>query len=166
MIPKDFYKKAVFYYVLAPVLLAVWPCLVAFVYLPNSQKAFINEQKIYTDANTVMMDILTYDPDRTKSTAAKNPQKGFDYFTALSDAARLCNISTPTYNSQPKRLSEGKEIQDSTITLQSVPIETFANFLFLLQKRWANLECENIILDKQKGFPNVWKVTVKLRYHF
>lgn len=166
MISRDFYKKPVFYYILIPACLAVWPCLVAFVCLPNSKTAFANEQKIYSEANSVMLDILSYDYDRSKSSTIKNSVKGFDYFNAISDSARLCGISTPSINSSAARSIEGKKIQESTITLPSVGIDAFANFLFLLQKRWANLECQNISLDKQKGLPNSWKSTVKFRYYF
>ena len=166
MISKDFYKKPVFYYIFVPVLIAVWPCLVALVWLPNSKKAFANEQKIYSDANTVMMDILSYDPERTKNPGTTPVAKGFDYVNAISDAARLCSIATPNITTQSTRTAEGKKIQDASVILQSVKIDAFANFIFLLQKRWANLECDSITLDKQKGFPDAWKVTVKFRYHF
>ncbi len=166
MISKDFYKKPIFYYIIVPILIAVWPCFVALVWLPNSKKAFANEQKIYSDANTVMMDILGYDPERTKNPGTTPVAKGFDYVNAISDAARLCSIATPNITTQGTRTVEGKRMQDASVILQSVKIDSFANFIFLLQKRWANLECDSITLDKQKGYPDSWKITVKFRYHY
>lgn len=165
MISRDFYKKPVFYYILIPACLALWPCLVAFFYLPNSKKAFEKEQQIYSEANSVMLDILSID-DRSKSPASANPVKGFDYYTALTDAARSSGISNPSIKSDPIRSIENKKIQESTVTLPGTGIGSFANFLFYLQRRWASLECENIQLDKQKGLPDVWKITVRFRYHF
>jgi hypothetical protein len=166
MISRDFYKKPVFYYIFIPAVAALWPCSVAFVSLPHSRQAFINEQKSYSDANEVMFNILAIDPDRSKNANVKNPAKTFDYFTAVGDIARSCNISTPTISSQPARTVENRKMQEATVTLQKVNISSFANFLSALQRRWANLECESIILDKQKGLPDVWKATVKFRYHF
>jgi hypothetical protein len=166
MISKDFYKKPIFYYILIPVVAAVWPCSVALVYLPHSKKAFANEHKSYKDANEVMFNILFIDPDRSKSAGAKTTAKAFDYFTAVGDIAHSCGISTPTISSQPARMVENRKIQEATVILQKVDIASLANFLSALQKRWANLECESILLDKQKGLPDVWKATVKFRYHY
>lgn len=162
----DFYKKAIFYYILIPACLALWPTLVAFVYLPHSKKAEIYEQKLYNDMNDVMLNILTLDPDRSKRSSIKPTTRTFDYFTAISEAARSCGISSPKIDSHAERKLEGKKIQEADITLQGVGIDDLANFLFTLQKRWATLESQTINLDKQKGLPNLWSVTIKFRYYF
>jgi hypothetical protein len=166
MISRDFYKKPIFYYILIPAVVAAWPFSVAFVYLPGANKAYEKEKASYKDANEVMYNILFIDPDRSKSSGAKTTAKEFDYFTAMGDVARSCNIPTPTISSQPARMVDNKKMQEATVILQRVDIAAFAGFLSSLQKRWANLECESLILDKQKGLPDVWKATVKFRYYY
>ena len=41
---KDFYKKAFFYYLIAPLIVAFWPLLLWAVYLPFSQRAWEREK--------------------------------------------------------------------------------------------------------------------------
>ena len=165
MISRDFYKKPLFYYILIPVLLGIWPCLVAFLYLPNSKNAYQRELQIYKDANNVMFDILTID-DRSKGTAPAGAAQGFDYIPAINDAARSSGILGPSIKSEPMRNIEGKKIQEATVTIPATSITNFANFLYNLQKRWATLESQTINLEKQKGLPDTWKITIRFRYYF
>jgi len=158
----DFYKKAVFYYIFVPVCLSIWPVMVALVYLPQSKKAQVTEQKTYSDMNDVMFSILTLDPDRAKGTSAQNSAGTFVYAVAINATANACGILNPKINALPER----KKIQDADITLQGVGIEAFANFMFTLQRRWAALECQSIVLEKQKALANNWLATLKFRYYF
>jgi hypothetical protein len=166
MIPKDFYKKSIFYYILVPAVLALWPLSVAIVYLPHTRQAYTKEQKSYKDANEAMFSILSIDPGRSGSSDAKADAGVFAYAVVIGDVARSCGIPTPSISSQPTRMIDNRKTQEATVILQKVEIAAFANFLSSLQKRWSNLECESIILDKQKGLPDDWKSTVKFRYYF
>jgi hypothetical protein len=166
MISRDFYKKPIFYYILIPAAAAVWPLSVALISLPQARQACVKEEANYTDANEAMINILTIDSGRSREAGAKNEIKEFAYAVAIGDVARACGIPTPTISSQPARLVDKRKTQEATVILQKVDIAAFAGFLSTLQRRWANLECESIIIDKQKGLPDVWKATVKFRYYY
>jgi hypothetical protein len=164
MIPRDFYKKPIFYYIFIPACIALWPCLTELVYLPKAKKAYTNELKIYADANTIMFNILSID-DRSKGATSKNSGEGFDYYKTINAAANASGISSPTIKTEPIRTMQNKRFQEATVTLPGTRIEFFANFMFFLQKRWATLECESIVLNKEKALPNVWKPTIRFRYY-
>ncbi|HUV41153.1 MAG TPA: hypothetical protein VMW23_05145, partial [Sedimentisphaerales bacterium] len=61
---RNIYKNPVFYYVLVPAVTALWPLLVWGVYLPRAQRSWDSEMQEYSQAQTVMADIRTLDPDR------------------------------------------------------------------------------------------------------
>ena len=61
---KELYKNPILYYILAPILFGLWPLLVWAVYLPDAQKNLDEDLSQYQQAEPIMMEILTLDPDR------------------------------------------------------------------------------------------------------
>jgi len=166
---KDFYKNPVFYYILVPALLAIWPLSIAFYYLPNTKKSYEEEKKLYEEeAEPLMFDILELDQDRKLDDAPKDTGREFDFATAfaLITSSAGITVNNYTFNTRAPITKEGRKIQTATIEIQKIEIQIFAEFLDKMQKRWANLECESINLDKLKGPPNEWKATVRFKYYF
>lgn len=166
---KDIYKNPMFYYVLVPCLVALWPLLVWAVYLPAAEDDLKNGMEGYEKAQVTMDAILELDPDRLENDDPNKAADKFDYATAVSDIARRCGIPAANYtvSSKPIRPSgSGKKSQSATVDLNNVSIARFANFLSTIQLRWANLECESVSLTQKKGLIDVWKVDMNFKYYY
>lgn len=165
---KDFYKNPVLYYIFVPSLAALWPLVIALVYLPNTKSIAAAEAQQHEEAVLYMKQILDFDPGRLDADSNKAEAKEFDYATAVGQIASSTGISSTTYtiDSQQPRPSGGRKTKTATIILQRVDIKKFANFLSSIQRRWANLECESIDIDRQKGLVDAWKVTLKFKYYY
>ena len=168
MSPTELIKNPIFYFILVPIVVAVWPLSVAVVYLPNIEKSITAEEEDYKKAEDLMYGILNLDPDRISSSDAKKQASEFDYATAVEQIARSCEIPSGTYSisAQPIRVTEKEKTKNAAVILQKIDIKSFANFLSSLQTRWAKLECESIELTKQKGLPDSWKATLKFKYYY
>jgi hypothetical protein len=165
---KDFYKNPVFYYILVPVLAALWPLSAGLVYLPKTKTIAADELLQHQEAQMVMEAILDIDPGRLDVNSDKAEAKEFDYATAVGQIADSIGISSASYtiDSQQPRISNERKTKTATVILQKVDIEKFADFLSSIQRRWANLECESVDIDRQKGLTDAWKVTLKFKYYY
>ncbi len=165
---KDFYRNPVLYYILVPSLAALWPLVIALVYLPNTRTIAAAEAQQHEEANVYMEQILELDPGRLDANSNKAEAKEFDYATAVGQIASSIGISSTSYtiDSQQPRPSGDRKTRTATIILQRVDITKFADFLSSIQRRWANLECESIDIDRQKGLVDAWKVTLKFKYYY
>jgi len=164
---KDIYRNPTFYYVLVPIIVALWPLLVWAVYLPGAEDNWQIEQKQYLDAQKIIQEILTLAPDRLESGAGKTNADEFDYTTAVDKVARSCEIPSTSYQlaSKPMKVSKGRKFQTCHIVLRGVGIAKFARFISTLQLDWASLQCERIVLTKKKGLPDTWKVDLDFKYY-
>ena len=61
---KQIYKDPILYYVLVPVMVALWPLLIWGVYLPRSRQNWDSEKSHYEKAQKIIAEVLTVDPDR------------------------------------------------------------------------------------------------------
>ena len=165
---KDFYKNPVLYYILIPILAALWPLSIVLVYLPNTKKLAYIEEDQHRQAKKAMGEILDLDPGRLDADSDKAEAKEFDYAMAVGQIASSSGISSANYtiDSQQPRISGERKTKTATIILQKIDIEKFANFLSSIQRRWANLECESVDINRQKGLVDAWKVTLKFRYYY
>ncbi|MHC4124726.1 MAG: hypothetical protein ACYSSI_14210, partial [Planctomycetota bacterium] len=94
---KDLHKNPVVYYVAVPVIVALWPLLIWFTYLPESEKNMAETEKSFQDAQKIAEDILTLDPDRLDFAESKGKSSEFDYGVAVQGVARICKISASDY---------------------------------------------------------------------
>ncbi|HUW20465.1 MAG TPA: hypothetical protein VMW16_14305 [Sedimentisphaerales bacterium] len=164
---KDAYKNPMLYYVLVPVLLALWPILVWAVYLPKAEAGFKDDKGQYEKAEKTITEILTLAPDRLVSVDAKGAAAQFEYAAEVDKVARLCNISSGVeLSSKPIRVTKGQKSQNCHVVLKEIEIATFAKFLSTLQLRWPNLQCETMTLTKKKGLPDAWKVDLDFKYYY
>lgn len=160
----DFYKKPIFYFILIPIIAALWPVSLALVYLPNVDKKTDNEREIYQDAEAHMQEILKLHPTRLDlAEQNKNAQK-FDYMAAFVQAAKENQIPTSQYSYGDR--GRVKKTQKGNIKINDISIKTFADFLDSLQKRWADLECDSITLTAVKGITERWTVNMRFVYYY
>jgi len=167
---KEIYRNPTLYYVLVPIIVALWPLLVWAVYLPRADKGLGTEQKQYMAAQEVIEEILTLDPARLESRGGDTDGAEFDYVTDVGEIARLCEISPRDYELRSKKAKDskakGQKTQNCNVVLRAVDITRFAKFLSTIQLRWPSLQCDRIVLTKQRGLPDTWKVNLDFKYYY
>lgn len=165
---KDVYKNPILYYILVPVLIALWPLLVWAVYFPNAKNNLQDDKVQYEKAQKIMKEILILDPARLKFAGSKTAAAEFDYATAVDEIARFCEILFTSYNisSKPARVKDKQKSKSAVVVLNDVDIAKFAKFLSAIQLRWANLQCEKAKLTKKQGLPDAWKANLDFKYYY
>lgn len=166
---KDLYKNPILYYVLAPVIIGLWPLLVWAIYLPDAQKnvnEYINQ---YQKAEPVMMEILTLDPDRLDFVDSNDNAPEFSW-TSVDQVANRCKIPEKKceLRSGMKITSGGQVNQSATVNLREVGITEFAEFLSMIQLRWVNLQCERVKMTKKQNLPDndLWDMDITFKYYY
>jgi len=166
---KDIYKNPTLYYILVPIVVALWPLFVGGVYLPNAKRSLKNEKEAYSEAQEKMLEILTLDPARLEFTDTNRAPAEFAYVSAVAKVAGSCRIPSANYkvSSGPVITKQGKKSQTATVSLKDVDIVKFVKFLSTIQLRWADLECTQLRkLKKKEGFPDRWDVDLEFKYSY
>jgi hypothetical protein len=163
---KEIYKNPLFYYVLVPVLVALWPLLVWAVYLPNADRSWEQDVEQYQKAVGTIEEILKLNPERLDTAGARTGDDQFEYAVAIDKIARLCQISYGDYelSSKPPRKSKGRKTQSCHVILKQVDITSLAKFVSTLQLSWPKLRCDQLKLAKVKGLKDAWKVDLDFMY--
>ncbi|MDD5010540.1 MAG: hypothetical protein PHQ00_00280 [Phycisphaerae bacterium] len=165
---KEIYKKPIFYYVLVPIVIGLWPVWLFSVGIPGAEKNLDKEIKDYTEARKLMSEILSLDPQRLDYASSKKTGEDFDYTTAVDQVTRLCRILPTSYrlSSSPiRRIKGGQKNQDASMTIDRIDIEKFSKFLSTMHMRWSNLQCTNATLTKIKGEKDAWKADIRFMYY-
>jgi len=165
---KEIYKNPTLYYILVPVIVALWPLFIWGVYLPSAEHNWQVERAQYNKAQSVMAEILALDPDRLEFADTQNAAAEFDYASAVEKVANLCGVPSASYklNSGIIITSGGQKSQRAKVGLKQVDITKFAKFLSTIQLRWANLQCAGVKLTKKKGLPDAWDVDLDFKYYY
>lgn len=165
---KDITKEPIFYYVLVPVILAVWPLWLFAFGIPNAEAGYKREVSQYNNAEKLITQILEIDPQRLDYANAKKNGDTFDYTTAIDQVTKVCGISPTNYKlsaSPVRKTKGGQQNQDASMTIDRIDIESLAKFLSVMHMRWASLQCSNLTLSKIKGEKNAWKTDIRFIYY-
>lgn len=164
---RDIYRNPMFYYVLAPVLLGLWPLWVWASYLPSTNQALEKEQGQYWQALEFIEKIHKLDPDRANPVDGVSLGK-FTYADAVDRAANLCSIPSGKCDLSSGRItsSGGKKVQQARVKLADVSIVQTANFLSRILSTWVNLTCDRVKLSKKDGMPDQWDVDLSFNYDY
>ncbi len=165
---KDIHKNPMFYYVLVPVIAALWPLFVWGVYLPAAKSNWQREKAQYNKAQDIITEILALDPDRLEFADSQETAADFDYASAVERVASSCGIPSTSYRLSSGIIltSGGQKSQSADVSLKQVEITEFAKFLSTIQLRWANLQCTGVKLTKNKGLPDSWDVDFDFKYYY
>ena len=165
---KDIYKNPILYYILTPVIIALWPLLIGTVYLSKTEDVKEFELSQYEKGIKVMTEIVKIDPGRLAFADSNDKAAVFDYTVAINDIASRYGISSSDYkiNSGMPITSGKQKSQSADVVLKEVDIATFSEFLSALQLRWANLQCTQVKLSRKKGLSNTWKVNLDFKYYY
>jgi hypothetical protein len=165
---KDIVRNPIFYYILVPAVLALWPLLVWAAYLPRAQRSCQREVNEYNKARDIMMEILDIDGDRLVFADSNSTSVEFSYANVIDRVATLCRIPVANYKLSSGIIitSGGQKSQGAKVVLKEVDITTFAKFLSTIQLRWAKLQCTQVKLTKKKPLPDRWDVDIDFKYYY
>jgi hypothetical protein len=165
---REVYRNPILYYLLIPLLVALWPLLVWGVYLPRNEHQQDIEESLLVEGQDNIIDILRIDPDRLKIIDVNEVTEEFAFGRATDRAANLCAIpsSSCSYSGGGIMKVSGKRRQEGRIKLAGVSMFQAAKFLSTLQAQWATLTCEQAILTKKKGMPDQWDVDFTFVYYY
>ena len=166
--PTEMFKKASTYYILVPVAAIVFAIFSAGVSLPAAKTAWQNEQEQYKDAQPIITEMMTLDPERLQITDEQANAGKFNYASAVDNITKKCRILDADYKlitSMPTK-SKKQQTQSATVTLEEIDVENFARFLAKIQLQWVNLQCTRLTLSRQKGMKDKWKGTVIFKYYY
>ena len=167
---RDVFKNPILYYVLAPILVGLWPLLVWGVYLPRIQRGLDSDKEQYANATNCMVEILTLDPGRLEASGTSQSSGEFAPGEAVNRVADRCRITSRncTLNAGGKIKSGGKETQGFKVTLSDVGIVQICSFLSTIQSMWVNLECESLKLTKEEGAADHdrWDAELSFKYTY
>ena len=167
---KDIYKNPILYYIAVPIIASLWPLLAWAVYLPAAREGIEDQMDQYGDANDIMINILTLDPDRLEFADSNDIVAEFTYGAAVDRVARSCDIPSSKCDLHAATLitTRQQKSQGATVDLKEVDIVRFAKFLSMIQLRWASLQCERVKLTQKQGMPNsdIWDVDIEFKYYY
>ena len=167
---RDIYKNPILYYIVVPVIVGLWPLLIWAIYLPDAQKDIHDQMDQYKQAEPIMIEILTLEPDRLEFADANDTAAEFTYGEAIDRIASLCRIPPSKYNlsSAMVMTTKGQKSQSASIDLKEIDIRKFSRFFSMMQLRWPNLQCERLKLSKKQNHPDndMWDVDIELKYYY
>jgi hypothetical protein len=165
---KDIYKNPILYYIAVPVLVGLWPLLVWAIYLPTAEENIKNEQEQCRQAEGIMLEILNLDPDRLEFIDPNDTDAEFSYANAIREVALKCGIPPSKYELNSGMIISTREqkSQNAKVDLKEIEIVTFAEFLSMIQFRWADLQCERVKLTKKKLVPDMWDADIEFKYYY
>ena len=163
---KDIYKNPILYYILVPAIVGLWPLFVWAIYLPTTEESIEDQLVQYKKAEAIMMEILTLDPDRSDD--VNDAPAEFTYDRAVERVAGTCGIPPSKYKLNPgmPMTTGGQKSQSATVSLRQIDIVKFTRFLWMIQLRWANLQCNRVKLTKKSGLPDMWDVDIEFKYYY
>jgi len=165
---RDIYKQPIFYYILLPIVVGIWPLWLFTVGLPGVKADYVKQDKKYQDAEVLIKQILELDPQRLDYAKASAGKSEFDYTLAIDQVCQLCKIPTTGYklSSSPiRRIKGGQTSQDATMSIDKIDVEKFAKFLSVMHMRWQGLQSTNVTLSKHKATKDTWKADVRFKYY-
>ena len=165
---KDILRNPTFYYITIPIMVGLWPLLVWAIYLPAAQEKLTNDFKLCKDANDIMLQILTLDPQRLELVDPNETDTEFSYYREVDRFASLCGIqpSKCDRTSQKATNSNGQRSQTANVKLKEIDITTFTEFMSKIQARWPKLQCNTLKLTQKKGIADVWTIDIEFKYFF
>jgi hypothetical protein len=121
---REIYKNPMFYYVLIPVLVGMWPLLVRARYLPRAEDNRRHDGDLCVDGQAKALDILFIDPERPTMTTKNVVPTEFSYGAAVDRVANLCKIPATNWDLAAGGFmsSSGKKRQDARVKLTNVSI--------------------------------------------
>jgi hypothetical protein len=169
MTMKAILKNPNLYYILAPVLAAVWALLAGVVFYPGSVKAYEEDAKSeYEQSQEWIEKILTVQPQRLQYSIENGSDRPFDFGDVITTLTQAFDISTSRYtlNVRGEVNRAGKRARTATVDIKEINVEKAARFLATMLSAWPDLKCEVLSLEKAKTGKDNWNVDMTLTYYY
>lgn len=160
---KDLYKNPMLYYALIPLMALAWPAAMWFNYLPTMTEQRDTWKGYVVDANELIFEILTLDPERLSYSDQKDTAVAFEYEQAVDKVARSLRMGNQ-YELRPSAKTANK--QAAEVSLKNIGVIQCSQFLSTLQMHWNGLECTRLGLTNKKTTKDRWDVTMSFVYYF
>jgi hypothetical protein len=163
------FKDPNVYYILVPVLAAIWAMTAGWVLYPKSVKAWQESQAEFIKAQALMDQLVTLQPGRLAYKVDENAKsQDFDFTKTINEFAAALSIPPSNYNltvrSEANRA--GRKTRSASISIKSIDIEKLAQFLSALLLRWPDLKCDTLSFSKIKDAKNNWQAEISLTYFY
>ena len=165
---KEYLKNVNFYYVLAPVLAAVWAMFASLVSLPSARADYEKARKHFVQAQPLFTQILILDPDRLEY-QKQGGGGDFDYADAVHNFAQMQKIPSSGYSLRAqgeRRGKGGQKMKSASMEIESVGIEKLTQFVSGLTIEWPGLQIDQLKLKNLKSGPDDWEVDIKFTYYY
>ncbi|MHC4854870.1 MAG: hypothetical protein ACYS72_00510 [Planctomycetota bacterium] len=157
------------YYILVPVLAAMWAVMAGLVLYPKSVKAWDESEAEYTKAQTMMDQLVTLQPERLAYKVDENAKsQDFDFTKTINEFAGALSIPPSNYNLTVRSEANrgGRKTRSASISIKAIDIEKLAQFLSALLLRWPDLRCDTLSFSKIKDAKNNWQADISLTYFY
>ncbi len=160
---QDLHKNPMLYYVIIPLVALAWPGAMWFKYMPAMTDERETWKTYVTDANDLILEILTLDPERLNYSDSKGSSVEFEYEIAIDKVARSLRMDKQV-EFRPSARSANK--QGAEVSLKNVGVTQCSQFLSTLQMHWNGLECTRLGLTNKKTIKDRWDVTMSFVYYY
>lgn len=166
---KEYLKNPIFYFIAVPAVLAIWVVLAMFVFYPSSIRNWEKQKQEYQQAQQLLKEILTIEPQRLTYKAKKDgAAEGFDFTYVVNEFATTFSIPSSDFvlSTRGQTRRAGKLARSAVLSIKSIDIEKMAKFLSTMLVRWPDLQCEMLAIEKLPNAKNLWKVDMTLTYYY
>lgn len=162
-------KNPNFYYIVIPVLAALWALMAGLGFYPKSVQVWDDSKEEYNKSKTLIEKLIALQPKRLEYQVDESQQSDkFDFTRTINDFAEVFSISLSNYNLNVRLETKraGRRVQSASMSIKTIDIENLAQFLSGLLLRWPDLKCEMLSLEKLKNSKNAWKAEMSLTYYY
>jgi hypothetical protein len=161
-------KSPIFYMIIMPIAAGLWMLYGWAIAYPASVQKWQDSKDEYKEAQNMLKQILTLEPQRLTFKPDKTANSGFDYTNVIGDFTNEFKISPDNYTLNVRGVTkrEGKSIKGADLTIKTIDIEKLCRFLSAVLARWPELDCDTFRLDKLETGKNSWKVTLHFTYSY
>jgi hypothetical protein len=165
---KQYLKTPMFYMVVVPAAAGLWMLYSWMIAYPASVTRYQDSKTQYDEAQNMIKQILTLEPQRLNFKQDKNGTAAFDYTNVIDQFTKDFNIAPDNYTLNVRGITkrEGKSVKGADLSIKAIDIEKLCKFLSAVLARWPELECDTFRLDKLDAGKNAWKVTLHFTYSF
>jgi hypothetical protein len=164
----QYLKNPMFYMIAVPVAAGLWMLYGWAIAYPASVQKWQDSKAQFDEAQNMLKQILTLEPQRLSSTQGKAESTEFDYTNVIDQFTKEFNIAPDNYalNVRGVTKREGKSVKGADLTIKTIDIENLCKFLSAVLARWPELDCDTFRLDKLDAGKNAWKVSMHFSYTY
>jgi hypothetical protein len=154
--------------IVVPIAAGLWMLYGWAIAYPASVQKWQDSKAQYDEAQNMIKQILTLEPQRLTFKQEKTGNTEFDYTNVVDQFTKDFNIAEDNYTLNVRGVTkrEGKSIKGADLSIKMIDIESLCKFLSAILARWPELDCETFRLDKLDAGKNVWKVTLHFSYTY